>query len=59
MEVTGKDILNLTCAVKIVQTATYRNGYDIFTEGVKKGMNSALQEAIDKYKEQLKESKEE
>ena len=35
MEVTGKDILNLTCAVKIVQT-TYKNGYYVFTEGVKK-----------------------
>ena len=53
MEVTGKDILNLTCAVKIVQT-TSRNGYYVFTEGVKTNMNSALNEAIAKYREQLK-----
>lgn len=56
MEVTGKDILNLTCAVKVVETAC-RNGYYIFTNGVRDGMNSALQEAINKYREQLKETK--
>jgi hypothetical protein len=56
MEVTGKDILNLTCAVKVVETAC-RNGYYVFTQGVKKDMNSALQEAINKYREQLKETK--
>lgn len=54
MEVTGKDILNLACAVKIVKTTTYRNGYDVFTDSVKTNMNSALNEAIAKYREQLK-----
>jgi hypothetical protein len=53
MEVTGKDILNLACAVKIVQT-TYKNGYSVFTRGVMNDMSFALQEAIDKYREQLK-----
>jgi hypothetical protein len=55
MEVTAKDILNLTCAVKITQTS-YKNGYSIFTKGTMDGIGSALQEAIDKYREQLKES---
>ena len=55
MEVTGKDILNLTCAVKIVQT-TYKNGYSIFTKGVMDTMSSALQETINKYRKQLREN---
>lgn len=53
MEVTGKDILNLTCAVKMVETAS-RSGYYIFSSDVKKDMNSALEEAIEKYRKQLK-----
>lgn len=57
MEVTGKDILNLTCAVKIVNT-TYKNGYSVFTRGVMDTMSSALQETINMYREQLKEHKE-
>ena len=55
MEVTGKDILNLTCAVKIVKT-TYRNGYSILTSNIHKDIESALEEAIDKYRQQLKEN---
>lgn len=53
MEVTGKDILNLACAVKMVET-TSRSGYYVFSSDVKKDMNSALKEAIDKYRKQLK-----
>lgn len=53
MEVTGKDILNLTCAVKIVET-TYKNGYGVFDRNMQVTMSRALQEAIDKYREQLK-----
>ena len=55
MEVTGKDILNLTCAVKIVHT-TYKNGYSIFDQNTHKNIDSALREAIDKYREQLKKN---
>lgn len=55
MEVTGKDILNLACAVKMVETS-YRSGYYVFQESVKTSMNSALKEAINKYREQLKEN---
>lgn len=55
MDVTGKDILNLACAVKIVKT-TYRNGYSIFTNNIHKDIASALEEAIDKYRQQLKEN---
>ena len=55
MEVTGKDILNLTCAVKIVET-TYKNGYSIFTRAVHENMDSALRETIAKYREQLKKN---
>ena len=54
MEVTGKDILNLTCAVKIVETSC-RSGYFVFKESVKQNMNATLQEAITKYREQLKD----
>jgi hypothetical protein len=54
MEVTGKDILNLVCAVKIVKT-TYKNGYSIFDQNTHNSIGSALREAIDKYREQLKE----
>ena len=55
MEVTGKDIFNLTCAVKIIKT-TYKNGYSIFTQSTHENIDSALREAIAKYREQLKEN---
>ena len=35
MEVTGKDILNLACAVKMVETSS-RGGYYVFNEIVKR-----------------------
>lgn len=57
MEITSKDILNLTCAVRIVKIATNGQRYT-FTEEVKSSMKSALQETIDAYRKQLKESKE-
>ena len=53
MDVTGKDILNLACAVKMVET-TFRNGYYVFSNNVRSDMKSALEETIEKYRKQLK-----
>ena len=54
MEITGRDILNLVSAVKIVETSG-RGGYYIFSTDTKRNINSLLNEAVNKYREQLKE----
>ena len=55
MEVTGKDILNLVCAYKIIKTETH-HGYYLCSTHTKNIMSNAIDEAIEKYRAQLKES---
>ena len=52
--ITGKDILNLVCAYKIVET-TVKGGYYVFKTNTRESMECALNETIEKYRKQLKE----
>lgn len=53
MEVTGKDILNLTVAAKMISTES-SGGYYLFSRDTKQSVKYALDEAIQKYRNQLK-----